>query len=789
MLPPTLVSIYRQYKEDTDAVASWLASNAKAAGCPADLLAAPVKQNNKSPSKPASAKYVVPLQSFIPLAEHILASKRAASVPASLLKTLDRTSAASEAKHSFFNRVLIKVRDILSPEMPAAAAPSAPADADADAVDSAGTLPPAMEALDMAEPSSDLLAAPDVERPTAANNDVDMYEAEQQTSLEDAALAFIMMLEDLNRIRAYIKWIWSNQFDLAAAAVATNTGLDLARHLMSDVLPLLETHGGAWNMTHKSYIAGCVQKGFGVDSLQSDNGMLNQDTYDVADSVLMIPFFFLRSFLDVLQPRAVPLIKEGIFGYYEPTRDRSTMSNQEKFREDQVLLMETFTELTVIIRMIPDYPVRDEFLRGIDEMDRTRAIPYYLVFAAQIFLDSNHQLRDKASAYCQNMLQQLSSMSASLETHLKFHENLKIDHWPASNDRALVATQGQIKWIQSDPVFVAKQKQYSGQGMPVPITMQPQRLLMRSPVLAGLVLFHFRAKMYDVGISVVNAWGSISYSNHLYNALRREGLLQGRWEDMDVVSTALGDASFFVGEPPYSRNAYLTRFCLQMGVSAAALRIKPGAPVSSMFDERYLGGTEQLEWTPERVDQVLSRAEYEVEGSVEDGNLALSQIDDPDKLREIRRAQQGKARRAGAKTGSDKARLAPEKLVQSLILALQAETLEHAFPYLLLHRFSWRLLRSVKDNCDPLLRSLHSPAYMERESELPFVVGYIFLAAAGIEYGTLPDDRLLHKAADAMNGMIEAGAGRFTQGFLQSIAGIRVQFEDKVEEEAETEKL
>lgn len=830
MLPPTLCSVYRKYKEDTDAVATWLASNAKKGDCPPDLLVSPAKaspaQQNKSggrlkgkarreakrggqsASKPASPKHVLPLRSFVPLAEHILASQRTPFVPAHFQKTLDRViairssfgeqlqengaqpSAASDDKHSFFNNILIKVRDILRPKMPAPAASNVSAD------DSADSLWATMAALEVTEPSSDLPTEPDDERPTEADDDADKYEAEQQMTLEDAMLAFIMMLNDLNRIRSQISWIWSNQFDVAAAAVATNTGLDLARHLMSDVLPLLDMHGGAWNMTHKFYAICCLQKGFSLDSLQSDNGMLNQDTYDIADSVLMIPFFFLKSFTDVLQPQMLPLIKEGMFGYYDPTRSRATMSSQAKFQEDQVLLMETLTELMIIIRLLPDFPVRDEFLRGMDEMDRTRAIPYYLVFAAQIFLDTNHQLRDETSAHCASVMKQLSTMSNDLDIHFDFHEKLKIDSWPASNDQALVAIQSLINWIGPDPLLVAKKKQYTRQGMPLSDTIQQHRLLHRSPVLAGLVLFHFRARMYEVGISVANAWGSISYSNHLYNAMLREGLLRGRWSDMDVAQMALGSASFFVGEPPSNRNQYLSRFCLQMGISAAALRaspanrrgnarrrlasrsgprgIKTGVPVSSMFEERYIGGTERLEWTPEQVDQVVSRAEFEIEGSVEDGNFALGHIDDTDRLREIRMAQQGKAKR---KTGSDTARLAPHKLIQSLVLALQAETLEHAFHYLVLHRFSWRLLRAVKKACDPLLRSIYSPGYLERETELPFVVGYIFMAA-DTESGTPPDDRLLHKAAEAMNAMIKVGAGGISQLTLQSATGIRVELEE-----------
>ncbi|KAM5361038.1 hypothetical protein ACJZ2D_013365 [Fusarium nematophilum] len=96
--------------------------------------------------------------------------------------------------------------------------------------------------------------------------------------------------------------------------------------------------------------------------------------------------------------------------------------------------------------------------------------------------------------------------------------------------------------------------------------------------------------------------------------------------------------------------------------------------------------------------------------------------------------------------------------LQMGILALNSESLEMAFPYLVMHRWCWNLLRSVKDNCDPVLREVYTPAYMDKESELPWVVGYIFTAASGID--GVRDLRLLSLAVEACNDMISAGAGR-----------------------------
>lgn len=289
------------------------------------------------------------------------------------------------------------------------------------------------------------------------------------------------------------------------------------------------------------------------------------------------------------------------------------------------------------------------------------------------------------------------------------------------------------------------------------------------------MLYHFRAETYDVGITVANAWGSVAYPLHLYTALQQEKLLSprevpsGSWDDMDVVLTSLGEDSFYVGgELPKNPQGYFKKFCLQMGTTAAAftkskqkrarnlenLLSKGGprgikadcTPVSDMFADRYVRNTGQVDWTPEHVDRVVSRSLYEEEGSEAEGSLVLGQIDDPEKLRErkkkIAAAAAGKS--AGKKkTAAEGARMPPDRLIRALVLSLQAESLTLAFPYLTLHRTAWNMLRAMREACEPLLLELYGPAYLERESQLPWVVGWIFMALVE------GDPRLFVKAGEA----------------------------------------
>ncbi|KAF7555441.1 hypothetical protein G7Z17_g2142 [Cylindrodendrum hubeiense] len=821
MLPSSLFSVYQQYKKDTDSVASWLASTAKKCGYPSDLLTpkgvqpdgagrlkgkarkGAKKRKTFVPVPPrTTTKYTIATKDFIPLAEFIFASsKPVISVPLSFVNTINRViyvrskfgsqmiehgvkpSTESDTAHSYFVGVLERVRDILRSRMPAGAQP----------LNSCEDLSNRFCVLNIYEPPPEFEDAPDTECPENSDGDSIIYEAEPEKSLEDALVAYTIMVNDLNEIRSYIEWIWSNyrdgHFDLASAAVATNTGIDLARNLMDQVLPIFEEHGGACAMLERFSFICAKQEGFSEDEILSwgPNGK-NEDVYDVADKSYLNASLLLESLVDVLSPNELPIYKEGMFGIYDPKSDRTSKKGRAKFNEDQIILAEFFTEAVTLARLVPNYPVEDEFIRGVRQLDKTGKIPFYLIYATQLLLDIHHIIRDRASSAVESLFKQTTTMRDELSSHLQFHKNLKIINWPASNDRGVRQIQESLQQFAQDPVFLAKQRAV-GNRIPI-MESERHRILIYSPIICGLVMYNFRARMYDLGIAIATAWGSITYTAHLYNAVRHEGLVEGCWADMDAVQTLLGDSNLFAGERPVNKDAYLKRFLLQMGYSASAVGargnqllgrpvrhqdlassagprgIKSGAPVSRMFLERYLGGSGRVDLSPELVNDILSRSRFQEEGSEKDGTLRLTQIDDPNQLRKKRQLKQRKERTEGAKLRSG-------ELLRSLILAMGAETLEFSFPYLLMHRCCWKVLRHVKEICDPTLKQLFTPAYIEKESELPFIVGYIFMAASQDDGGK--GEFLMQTAAGAFNDMVESKTGEMVLGVVRNIYGVQVE--------------
>ncbi|KAI0891136.1 hypothetical protein F4806DRAFT_506970 [Annulohypoxylon nitens] len=735
MVPLELTSTYRQYKKDTNSIAAWLASTAKSCGYPADQLgngpetqptqgpsvrlkgkARAEGQKNKSTATSSSLplkKYIIKVKEFVPLAEFV-ASKRDVSVSTSLMTTLRRVIAArqsfghklteqgvapdklSEATHAHFTNVLRKVYDALKPREESGASTLSSDKLDIDKFANQ------FSHLKVYEPSDDFLNAPEFERPEPQAGERITYEAEEFAAFEELIMAVTMVVDDLNRIRHQIQYIWSSlkdgSFDLAAAAVATNAAIDLAKNIMEDVEPIFKDHGGILKVLNEWFIViMMVVKDYKPEDLFTPDAKdnFNYDTYDDADGTYLLEVTF-------------PTLKEGISLHYDPRSDRASKTGRQKFEEDHALLMSFFADLVMVIRAIKDYLIT------------TQEITFYTVFAGQIFLDIHHILRES--------------------TEKCFERKIRL--------------------ILADPIHHIQVERYQRRGETLPASLEHHNLLKLSPVLCGLLLYHFRTGIWELGIMLANASRSINYTMHLYNALRLEGLI-----------SLLGDSTFFVGNPPATLEQYGNRICLQMGLTAEPpvepRIIKDRAPVSRMFIDRYLRGTGQVDWKPDHIAKLIDLSAWELQGVEEDGRLRMAQPVDPEK-----RKQKAKEKAKNSK-GSENAKPSVDQLVKGLMISLQGEALEMSIPYMSLHRQCWSLLRAIRQRCDPLLRQLYTPAYIEREAELCLIVGWIIF-----EHEKQGTTNLLVQAGEVADKFVQS-EGAKVQGLMKDL-GLRIEYNEEI---------
>lgn len=160
----------------------------------------------------------------------------------------------------------------------------------------------------------------------------------------------------------------------------------------------------------------------------------------------MIAYFVLEGMLHNLgPPNTLPVFDYCLPAAYDPTPDWDTMTMQKKYEQDKILMMEFCTDLMTVVRLVPKYPVRDEFIRGMQELDRTQDVPMYLVFAAQIFLDIHHVLRGKVYSAQELCMSHMGLMDEDLAMELDFHAKLHFKKSTTPMDEMLKGIRKLIK--------------------------------------------------------------------------------------------------------------------------------------------------------------------------------------------------------------------------------------------------------------------------------------------------------------------------------------------------------
>jgi hypothetical protein len=862
MLPDFLVPSYKQYKTDSDTVATWLANTAQRCGYSRDLLTNQVSSQQKAPklkgrarklareatqnesltslsenlkskTTPQALKYLIATKDFISLAEWIAKSTTPrVEVPASFVSVLDRAITVRKRHHSwwysqtegagaiddedvqaneshgYFIGVLEKVREVLRPKMPpelhkdplARATDEVPAAKNSGAN---GQIVNLFENLDIEEPSDALLYAgssPSSQRPVSTTQT--QFGVEQVPDIEEVYFAVHCLFNDLDNIRRYLQQVWKGYeqgvFDLVAASITTNTAMDFARRLQEDFIETFPQHTDFEQHLKVLFVQLCLAADQSPAFRERPDDEMNFAVYEDAEPIFFPTYLLLLSFSDVIQPGQLPIYKPGHYGVYDPRSDRSLKSSREKFREDRVILLGILPDFCVFAFRHGSIPSEDEMTRGIGEMAKEKRVSIWLSFAAQVYLDIHHILREKVGRGFDDLTSSAKYVQSNIRQVMKFHENLRIENWPNSNDQCLFQILDRIKdWVMTDAVAAARNKMVKGSPFDS-LPTEPFMLLKYHPMYCGLLSYSITALAQEASIVFANAWGSVLYTAHLYNALRQERLLMNAWQDMDLALAMHRTDDMFIGDFPKTIDDYFKRFSLAMGYSASVfaknrrqkgiVASKAGprglndlSPISALFKERYCGNERLANLSLEDVDSILKRyADEDNDSDMEESSDWISPrirtttsaetplVSPSKKTRRLKPPHRLRKPRRSAMTG-----VRPIQLLDALLNAIQSEMPELTFDHFRLHTFSWRLLRTLKDALDEDLHDIYGSRYIEKEGQLPFIVGYIFMTTVqttkleGLLAPKKKDvvtDRLLVKAARVLNDMLEAGgAERHTE--------------------------
>ncbi len=761
MLPEPLSNTYKKYKYDTAVVASWLVQTAKRLGYDKPLAptAVPITstsgrlkgkarkeaaKSGKSADSGQQRRFPLAIKDFVPLAEFIAAvnKPKPVLVPAPFATTIHRvirvrksfstqleacgtaTDARSDERHSYFVGILEKVRDILKPRMAAL-----------DLSGMEDTLPRTdsnlFNILEVYETSEAFLNAPEVEVPMPD------YEPEPEDTFEDAFFAFSALIQDAISLRRRVRSLWSaykeSSLHLAPVAVASNIAIDLVRRMEEDVAPLLVKCGSFTKWMWAYYGACCHIEGKDAYHKERSGDEINFDTYEIADACMFIAWQCLDGFKSFASPGHIQCYN-GHFGRYNPSLNQDEATNRLKYQQDKTALLEVLPDLVIVGSTLKANPVEDEFTRAVHTMIRATDVPFWAAFAAQIYLETLRTLHGPdALRPVAEMQSWNSGVSRTIEKVMEFHKRkqLHIKNWPPSNDANLKMLIQTCKFWSNDPI--------SAQWQRMGLNLKPSTFLHRHMLFCGLWTHYLRTSFHKAGVAFADAWGSVLYSGHLYHAIRLEGLIgpEDRWSDMDLAFKMQTTTGFFVGQPPIDGEGCFKNFCLCMGCSVAnwaphrrdaghrsPLASKAGprclreqGNVSMLFRDQLYSDNTRAGMTADDVRTILKASEWHQE--CQDGHFIL------EKDSTSKKTPASKGKHPG---GTEETTLS--ELVLALALALHAEVAEISFDYLTLHSVCVNLLEALRTKLDPELSQWFGPGYLEDQNKLPYVVGYMFMAAA-----------------------------------------------------------
>lgn len=744
---------YRSYKAGTEKLITWLVDTAKHCHVDTSFIGAS-NTSHKGKSAKQRTKYFVPLKSLTTLANSIAAANPPVTLPASLvivtkgvlalrqkcgslfskLAKSDARVAFANKGHRHFESVLEEVLAVLSPAEESAPEPKASESTRAE-------LSNMFSALSVEEPSA-----------TASAPAGKAHEPSPQYTIEpesfDEVFAILALFDDIQEIRQYLVLVWQdyrngNQPSMAAA-VTTDTAFLMIKRMCEGVIESVPESLNFPAMVTKlrNYLD---QHGGGVSDAFPEWTCMHSAS-------------ILDSFSDVLHPDELPVMKQGHFGTYEPRTDRSRLSPAEQQREDLIILCEVLPEFAKISRLNVQVPAEDLLTNALCKMMKANSIhamPMYGIFAAQVFLDIHHVLRQDHARPHANLQGTATRVDETLSGWFRYSRNRQgFRNWPEQNDQVFREIQALAKeWGIQD--FFATNKVKGSEKIPV----RPFWMLQNHPVLCGLMEFRLNLLLQEAGETLVTAWGTAIYPAHLYNACRQSAELQQTWEDMEYLIKIHSPNRIFVGAPPTEAPDYLKRFALALGASAVnfARNRRPGGRDLIVPSKK---GPRGLKTTSPVRDIFRQRYVY-------DGPIALST---PNIVAMVSVAS--KAERTSAPS-VDMADFARTMLVQRQYSTLQlltavregvaAEELHLVFDYMGLHQRCHKMLRQLQTHLQHDLVQYFGSDYIEDESQLPFIIGYVFEVMTGA--GRVAEhlrveangSALLYKASEVLSGFLAEG--------------------------------
>jgi len=738
MLPPHLRSTYKQYKEGTDRIATWLAVTAKALGFDVLNRTSEMKTVKRKKQTSGPASYTIPIKDFTTLASHIVEHIKAPSkVSQAVLGVITRAiqarkdsnewfqeneqdATSDDDGHAHFVRILEQVHATLQPH----SLPKADTEAQEDL-----NLKNMFAGLQLEDVSEDFEKVGAQSVPSSVSDEKIVVRAQQMKQVMKLPFAAFALLSDMNRIRTFVQELWRKYLagheDLISVSVTADYAIDLVRRLEEDFFAEFPKETPKTVLTSLFEMKSALMDISGVHKEEGSR----ESWHPVMRSTVEWMFYDIHEHLSFLA-KAFPS-KKGAIVPYRPY-PRSMFRNVfialddspfiDRSEDEKADLINMFQECRLLTSFTQTLPVEDELLKGVRYILKTKSVPLWTVFAFRSFLD----VRSLMGSFLEVPFKQLQIVATrakqSVQAAASNRKGCLNESWPFQKDmtvrRVLIHTIEQ--WVLTDGYDVLVKRHMPNANFP----KEDFRILRQHPLLCGLMAFNVHLMTLNCGLAYVNAWGSGMFMAHLYNALRQKGTCQAEWADMESFMNTHESELLFSNGRPDTISDFYKRFELCMGAPLGRYASEKSRDSQFKHFKRKKGGARLLKEAG-RVSKAL-KPRYCAGGFELPTDADVRAVWDHEVVARMLNARL-KAARDEPVPSANATQLSLVDLPSAMQVSIGQELKYVTFDYYSFHCTCWSIMRTIEQLCRPRLLECLEGDYTKDlgECNLPWVIGYI----------------------------------------------------------------
>jgi hypothetical protein len=256
-------------------------------------------------------------------------------------------------------------------------------------------------------------------------------------------------------------------------------------------------------------------------------------------------------------------------------------------------------------------PVRDGIEQGLRLILTARKVSLEAVFAARLLLDINNILGNEASSAWEQLRRRGAQISKALNFTCLDDRGKCLNTTP---EEPRYCNQEVSEWASEDMIWEARllsstvksvtthTRLVATKGHLLPnLTKPPLSTLLANPyailpatdlcflfksnpVYCGLETLRLALKMDEVGTMFTNHFCHFIGVAHIYNAAKQNGLIHGKWEDLEVATNAhIGP--LFKGSLPTTFQQIIQRLCFVMKVPASDFASNSRKPLKINYEK------------------------------------------------------------------------------------------------------------------------------------------------------------------------------------------------------------